>query len=134
MSNILLLCQDETFPVAIDVAQRSPLLRNILEDSGPEGQIPIPNMKKSILAKVIEYCEHYKDTDPKPIPQPLVSEELSGNGVEEWDVRFMELDEVDDLIDLIVAANFFDIEGLIALCSAKLACFVKGKPIEEKKE
>ena len=133
MSKMRLVCEGELFEIPVEAAKKSALLCNIIEDSGCEGEIPIPNMKKSILGKIIEYCEHYRESDPKPIPQPLVSEELAENGVEEWDIKFIDLEEVDDLIDMMVAANFFEIDGLIALTSAKMACFVKGKPIEEKK-
>lgn len=35
------------------------------------------------------------------------------------------------MIDLIVAANFLDIEGLVNLGCAKIATFIKGKTVEE---
>lgn len=38
---------------------------------------------------------------------------------------------MDDLIDLIVAANFLDIEGLVNLGCAKIATYIKGKSVEE---
>lgn len=85
----------------------------------------------AILKKVLEYCEHYWNSTPKEIKKPLISKELCENGVEEWDAKFIELDKMDDLIDLIVAANFLDIEGLVNLGCAKIATYIKGKSVEE---
>ena len=35
----------------------------MIEDTGGEGEIKIPNIDIKILKKVIEYCEHYKDKE-----------------------------------------------------------------------
>ena len=56
------------------------------------------------------------------------------NGVDEWDASFIEMEQMDDLIDLIVAANFLDIEGLVHLGCAKIATFIKGQTVEEIRE
>ena len=106
----------------------------MIEDTGKDGDIPIPNISLPILKKVIEYCTHYKSSNPKEIKKPLISKDLKENGVEEWDLKFIEMEKVDDLIDLIVAANFLDIEGLINLGCAKIASMIKGKSVEEIRE
>lgn len=41
------------------------------------------------------------------------------------------MDKIEDLINLVVAANFLDIEGLINLSCAKIACYIRGKSVEE---
>ena len=56
------------------------------------------------------------------------------NGASEWDVNFIEFKNLDDLVDLIVAANFLDIQGLLALGCAKVATIIKGKSVEEIRE
>ena len=131
MAKVRLLCEGEKIDVDLDVVQKSTILKNMIEDTGKEGEIPIPNIQLPILKKVLEFCEHYRNSNPKEIKKPLVSMELSENGVDEWDVKFIEMERVDDLIDLIVAANFLDIESLVNLACAKIATFIKGKPVEE---
>lgn len=32
-------------------------LRNMVEDSGTDEEIPLPNVKTAILSKVIDYCK-----------------------------------------------------------------------------
>ena len=49
----------------------------------------------------------------------------------EWDCDYINLDNMDDLIDLVVASNFLDIEGLLNLGCAKIASLIKGKNVEE---
>ena len=131
---VILVCENERIPVDIGVVQKSTILKNMIEDTGKEGEIPIPNMKLTILKKVIAFCEHYINSDPKEIPKPLKSKDLLENGIAEWDVSFIEELEVDDLIDLIVAANFLDISSLLNLGCAKMASLIKGKSVEELRE
>ena len=134
MAKVNLPCGTERLEIDLEVAQKSTILRNMIEDTGKEGEIPIPNIQLPILKKVIEYCEHYRATTPKEIKKPLVSKNLLENGVDEWDASFIEMEQMDDLIDLIVAANFLDIEGLVHLGCAKIASFFKGQTVEEIRE
>ncbi len=55
-----LLSQDcESFDVPEDVAKMSEFVKSML-DEGTEEEIPVSQVKSSILAKVIEFCQHYK--------------------------------------------------------------------------
>lgn len=90
----------------------------MIEDTGKEGEIKIPNIKINTLKKVIEYCTYYKDKEYPIINKPLSSKNLLENGASEWDVEFIDLKDINELIDLVVAANFLDIKGLLNLGSA----------------
>ena len=134
MQTVKLLCDGKRIDVELDVIQKSTVLKNMIEDTGKEGEIPIPNIQVSILEKVIEYCKHYKNSTPKEISKPLKSKNLAENGVEEWDANFINLENIDDLIDLIVAANFLDIDGLLNLGCAKIASIIKNQSTEQIRE
>ena len=101
----------------------------MIEDTGKEGEINIPNIEMKIMKKVLEYCEHYKNINSSDLKKPLEGKDLLKNGASEWDVSFIDMKEVDDLIDLVVAANFLDIEGLLNLGCAKVATLIKGKSV-----
>lgn len=131
MAKVILVCGTEKLEVELEVAQKSIILKNMIEDTGREGEIPIPNIQLPILKKVLLYCEHYCSITPKEIKKPLISKDLKENGVDDWDCKFIEMEQIDNLIDLIVAANFLDIEGLVNLGCAKIATFIKGKTVEE---
>ena len=41
----------------------STLIKNMVDDSGTDEEIPLPNVKTAILSKVIDYCT-YHQRDP----------------------------------------------------------------------
>lgn len=55
---------NEQFSVDRDVAERSLLIKQLIEDIGESDQaIPLPNVSSSVLTKVLEYCSHHRN-DP----------------------------------------------------------------------
>ena len=63
--SVKLTSQDgESFDVAISVAKLSVVVKNILDedqddDDDDDKEIPLPNVKSAILAKVIEFAQHH---------------------------------------------------------------------------
>lgn len=125
----LVSSQGESFEVESDVACMSTLIKNMVEDSGADEAIPLPNVKSAILSKVIEYCKHHKDNPPEEIAKPLKSANLA-EVVSEWDNEFVNVEQ-DVLFELILAANYLDIKSLLDLTCAKVASMIKGKTPEE---
>ena len=61
-TQVKLICENgESMLVEQDVAERSLLIKGMIDDSGIEEEIPLPNVKKSILEKVVSFCTHLKD-------------------------------------------------------------------------
>ena len=51
---VKLLCSDgDEVEVAVEIAEKSVLIKGLIDDSGIEEQIPLPNVKRPILEKVI---------------------------------------------------------------------------------
>jgi len=50
---------DEMFEVDEAVAFESQAVKNMIEDTGIDAPIPLPNVSSKILAKVIEYCKYH---------------------------------------------------------------------------
>jgi S-phase kinase-associated protein 1 len=121
--------EGETFEVEEDVACKSQLIKNMVEDSGNDEEIPLPNVKSSVLSKVIDFCRHYRDSNPPEIEKPLKSANMS-EVVPPWDAGFIELEQ-EMLFELILAANYLDIKPLLDLACAKVASMIKGKSVEE---
>lgn len=48
----------------------------MVDDSGTDEEIPLPNVKTAILSKVIDYCKYHKDSPPEEIQKPLKSTNL----------------------------------------------------------
>ena len=77
-----------------------------------------------------EYLTYYKDKVPKDIPKPMPSSNLN-EVIDEWDVNFINSIELDNVFDLINAANYMDISSLLDLSCAKIASLMKGKTAQE---
>lgn len=105
MQKVRLQCENEIIEVDLEVAQQSVILKNMIEDTGKDGEIPLPNLKVSILKKIIEFCEHYRESKLAPMEKPLRTSNLA-EIVDEWYANFIDLEKMDDLIDVVVASNF----------------------------
>lgn len=74
------------------VAERSMLIKNLLEDLGEsEEPVPIPNVNESVLKKVIEWCTHHKN-DPQSTGEDDDNRRRTTE-IDEWDQKFMQVDQ-----------------------------------------
>jgi S-phase kinase-associated protein 1 len=58
--------EGESFDVPLNVAKMSELVKTMIDEEQDEEEaqeIPLPNVKSSVLAKIIEFTQHYK-TEP----------------------------------------------------------------------
>merc|ERR1719498_1361510 len=99
------------FEVEEEVAFESLTVKNMIEDTGTEAPIPLPNVSSKILAKVIEYCKYHDDAKA-------------------WDTEFVKVDQ-GTLFELILAANYLNIKSLLDLTCLTVANMIKGKTPEE---
>jgi len=60
---ILISGDGEEFRVSTKVAGMSNVVSNMLgeEDQDEEKRVPLPNVNKEYLSKVLEFCNHYAD-------------------------------------------------------------------------
>ena len=102
----------------------------MIEDTGTEEEIPLPNVKFQILKKVMEYCEKHRNDNPPEIEKPLKTSNLN-ELVDAYDAKFIDLENLEELFEIILAANYLDIRSLLDLSCAKVASLIKGKSPEE---
>lgn len=117
---------DEMFEVDKEVADKSQMIRNMIEDTGTDNPIPLPNVTSKILAKVIEYCKYHVESSKTDGDKPTVSEEDK----KQWDTEFVKVDQA-TLFELILAANYLNIKELLDLTCLTVANMIKGKTPEE---
>ncbi|KAK9126356.1 hypothetical protein Scep_015202 [Stephania cephalantha] len=126
---ITLLSSDkEQFIVDEAVAIQSQTIKHLIEDTVPdEDGIPLPVVHSRILAKVMEYL--IKHANYKPDNDAAAKEEFKN-----WDVKFLGKLDNKTLFDLILAANYLDIKGLLDLTCQAVADWMKGMSVEEVRE
>jgi len=128
----------EEFEVEEAVAMESQTIRHMIEDDCADNGIPLPNVNSKILSKVIEYCnKHVLANKPAAgsdgaaadgsaaAAAPAPAEDLNN-----WDAEFVKVDQA-TLFDLILAANYLNIKGLLDLTCQTVADMIKGKTPEE---
>ncbi|KAI7871132.1 E3 ubiquitin ligase complex SCF subunit sconC [Spinellus fusiger] len=126
MSVHLLSSDSEPFVIDKEVAERSVLIKNMLEDIGEsDASIPLPNVTAKVLKKVIEWCEHHRED---PVVQD--DQERRNTDIDEWDQKYMEVDQ-ETLFDIILAANYLDIKPLLDVGCKTVANMIKGKTADE---
>ncbi|GMR50697.1 hypothetical protein PMAYCL1PPCAC_20892 [Pristionchus mayeri] len=86
--------------------------------------VPLPNVTKDVLQKVIEWCEYHKDDEPF-VEQPDDGREKDTT-VPEWDKNFFEID-FKLLTEVMKAANYLDIRKLFIEISKTIANMIKCK-------
>ncbi|KAF2434927.1 S-phase kinase-associated protein 1A [Tothia fuscella] len=128
------LTSSDGIDISVDrsVAQRSVLIKNLLEDLPTESTnepIPIPNVNEAVLKKVMEWCEHHKN-DPTTTNDDDSDSRKKSTDIEEWDQRYMSVDQ-EMLFEIILAANYLDIKALLDVGCKTVANMIKGKSPEE---
>ncbi|PVI02733.1 sulfur metabolism negative regulator SconC [Periconia macrospinosa] len=122
---------NQSLKVDREVAERSILIKNLLEDLGTDGaeEIPIPNVNEAVMKKVLEWCEHHRKDPPASQDDDSDSRKKSTD-IDEWDQKFMQVDQ-EMLFEIILAANYLDIKALLDVGCKTVANMIKGKSPDE---
>ena len=128
--------EGDTFDVPIEIAKLSNLVVTTLGEDDNNGEssdepagasdveIPLPNVRTQVLAKVIEYCTHYSTVESMtPITTPLKSNRIE-EIVQEWYAEFVDVEQR-MLFELVTAANFMDIKALLDLTCLAVSVLIK---------
>ena len=124
----------EVFPVDVEIARQSITIKTMLEDLGVDDEeedpepCPLPNVNATILKRVIQWATHHK-SDPSP-PEDDENKERRTDDISAWDSEFLKLDQ-GTLFELILAANYLDIKGLLDVTCKTVANMIKGKTPED---
>lgn len=116
--------------LSIFIREMSKNIKNVVDVDDIMAPVPIiTNLK--VLEKIVEFCEHYVNSEKMThIEKPLKSSKMSEN-VQDWYANFVDEMETSMLLDVILAANFMDIQSLLDLTCAKVASIIKGHTPDE---
>ncbi|XP_020801245.1 S-phase kinase-associated protein 1 [Drosophila serrata] len=138
MSVIKLQSSDgEVFETDAETAKCSKTIRALLEDCCLEAEsaenpiIPLPNVNSMILNKVLIWANHHKaDLDLADDNEEEEDELNPLTVLSPWDVEFLAVDQ-GTLFELILAANYLDIQKLLNATCQTVANMIKGHTVEE---
>lgn len=130
---VLISSDKQRFTVTKKVAEHSILIKKLIQDLADEDEddeqmeIPIPNVRATVLQNVIKWAEYHKD-DYYPTD---LSDDISGSKpVDEWDKEFLQVDQ-EMLYEIILAANYLNIRPLLDGGCKVVAEMIRGKSPEE---
>ena len=124
--------EGEAIEVDEEIAVMSVLVKSMIDDSGTDEDIPLPNVKRETLKKVIKFCEHHKEEPLQDIEKPLKTNNIR-DVVSPWYGDYVDVN-IEELYEIILAANYLDIKPLLEVTCAAVAAMMKGKSIEEIRE
>ncbi|KAF9355620.1 hypothetical protein BGX26_006310 [Mortierella sp. AD094] len=125
MSVELMSLDNEVFTLDAAFAERSDFIKNAIRDT----PINLPEISSSVLKKVTEYCQYHRN-DPVFVEDETEDPHRRSNDLEEWDVRFFQVDN-GMLLKIILAAHHLDIMSLHDDGCKIVANMMKGKTAEE---
>lgn len=129
---IIISSDDVKFPVEQKVAEKSILIKQLITDLNPDSlqedfEIPTPNVRSTVLEKVLQWCKHHKDTT---FPDDDDEDARKSAPVDEWDKNFLKVDQ-EMLYEIILAANYLNIRPLLDSGCKIVAEMIRGKSPEE---
>ena len=131
------------YEVPDDIIIKSKLLDGLIEDydyfNDKDAEIIALSEVDSInFDLIIDYLQHYKDKEPKEIPKPFperTDEEflrsIMDNDDNDWTYNFISKLSIEEAINLMNAADYLQIDGLINILAAKLAHEMCNCEVEE---
>lgn len=91
--------------------------------------IPLPKVNGKTLSKLLQWCEYHKE-DPIPTEKEMEENKIKTDNIPCWDEDFLNMD-LNMLFEVILAANYLDIRGLLDVSSKTVANMIKGKTPEQ---
>ena len=130
---------NKLFNTPIDILPKAKLISELIEDAIEDNEsILLKEVDSKNFDLIIEYLQHYKDKEPKEIPKPFPErtdeEFLRGildNDDNDWTYNFISKLNLEEAINLVNAADYLQIQGLINLLAAKIAHEMVNCEVEE---
>nr|ACS69066.1 pollen specific SKP1-like protein LSK2 [Lilium longiflorum] len=111
------------FQITEAAAMLSTTIKNLIDDGCKKDVIPIHNVEGEVLAKVLEYCNKHQYVID-------VNDKAKVAELRKWDRKFIKVDHP-LLYELLLAANYLDIKGLLDLGVQTVSNKITGKTAEE---
>lgn len=111
----------------------SKLVKISMDQDEEADDVPIPGVSGNVLAYIVEYMKHHKGTEPDLPERPLKSKHMKDLCKDHWDATFIDTlgKERLRLYEVILAANYMDMNKLMHLCCIKVATSIKNQPLEK---
>ena len=127
---------NQIYEVSIDLLEKAKLISGIVEDASDEDDtIFLREIDEINLIRIIDYLVHYQKEEPKEIPKPFPDRTddafLRSILNDDWTFDYIQNMTLEEAINLVNAADYLQIDGLINILAAKLAYEMCNCEVEE---
>ncbi len=123
---------DGTMEIAKEICDMSKLMKEMMSEGDDNDIIPLPNVKQETMIKVVEWCNYHQSHPLPEVQKPIASPDVKVVLKDfPWDAEFINIDDQETVFNLVLAANYLDIEPLLDLGCMRIACWLKNKKPEE---
>ena len=129
---------NQIYEVSIDFLEKAKLISGIVEDASDEDDtIFLREIDEINLIRIIDYLVHYQKEEPKEIPKPFPDRTddafLRSILNDDWTFDYIQSMTLEEAINLVNAANYLQIDGLINILTAKLSHEMCNCDVEEQR-
>ena len=127
--------EGETITVSTELRNMSKLIEESISDHDGESTFAIEcNQSSANIKAIVEYAEHYNFQKRRSdIVVPLVSPRPEDFIKDSWERNFILRLDLDQQVELLKTANYFDMPSVYELCCAMIASRFKGKDFNKVK-
>jgi S-phase kinase-associated protein 1 len=116
--SVNLLVDGKMIAVPVESANRSNMIRSILEDCVDDDFIPVPGVEAEVMESIVEYCTFYVDSH-------------TAEEIKEFDAEFFAESSCSQIFKIVSASNFLDIPDLLESACDAAAGRLRGKSPSE---
>ena len=129
---------NQIYEVSIDFLEKAKLISGIVEDASDEDDtIFLREIDEINLIRIIDYLVHYQKEEPKEIPKPFPDRTddafLRSILNDDWTFDYIQNMTLEEAINLVNAADYLQIDGLINILAAKLSHEMCNCDVEEQR-
>ena len=127
---------NQIYEISIDLLEKAKLISGIVEDASDEDDtIFLREIDDINLIRIIDYLVHYQKEEPKEIPKPFPDRTddafLRSILNDDWTFDYIQNMTLEEAINLVNAADYLQIDGLINILAARLAHEMCNCEVEE---
>lgn len=144
--NVKLSSTGEVFKVNAEIAKYSGAIKIFLDEcneNSDKATFTVNNCRSEVIKHILKYVQYHEndaksyfvkkdDDDNDDDVDDKKAEEIIDD-ISAWDRKFLDIDQV-MLFELLTAAHYLDIKGLVKITSKKIASMIKGKTDKEIRE
>ncbi len=127
---VQVICSDKSLFVKPSILNQSEYLQNLIEKS-KNNKIQLSDVKIENFRKIMTFLSFTQNHKPSLIQKPIKTQNFEDIGLQDWEIEFLEFEDLKGLLELIAISKKLKIKHLKDLCFAKIATKIHNRKPEQ---